>query len=85
MTIQNQSQTHVVEKFDTRVVSIFLNGNRCEVLKNSSLYTLVQQEKLTEKRVVIAINNQIIPHQQWQQKLLLDGDNISIFQAIAGG
>ncbi len=85
MTIEKYFSSRVSEKIESNAVNILLNSESRQVHENSSLYTLVKQEKLTDKRVVIAINNQIIPHHQWEQKLMAEGDNISIFQAIAGG
>ena len=33
----------------------------------------------------LAVNQQIIPRDGWSQHLLQDGDQVVIFQAIAGG
>ncbi|KQN49682.1 thiamine biosynthesis protein ThiS [Serratia sp. Leaf50] len=33
----------------------------------------------------LAVNQVIVPRPQWSQYLLQDGDNIVVFQAIAGG
>ena len=85
MTIEKHLSSPVSERVENNTVNILLNSESRQVHQNSSLYTLVKQEKLTDKGVVIAINNQIIPHHQWEQKLVVEGDNISIFQAIAGG
>lgn len=33
----------------------------------------------------LAVNQLIVPRPQWSEHLLKDGDNIVVFQAIAGG
>jgi len=38
-----------------------------------------------EQGIAIAVNEQIIPRQQWASFTLSENDNISLFQAIAGG
>ncbi|RLR67608.1 sulfur carrier protein ThiS [Pseudomonas aeruginosa] len=35
--------------------------------------------------VAIAINEMIIPRENWEKHLINDGDTILLFQAIAGG
>lgn len=85
MTIEKHLSSRVTERIENNTVNILLNSESRQFDQNSSLYNLVKQEKLIDKHVVIAINNQIIPHHQWEQKLMVEGDNISIFQAIAGG
>jgi len=35
--------------------------------------------------IALAINQQIIPREQWDQYTLQDGDSLLLFQAIAGG
>lgn len=33
----------------------------------------------------LALNQQILPREQWQQHIVQDGDQILLFQVIAGG
>ena len=34
---------------------------------------------------LLAINQQIVPREQWAQHIVQDGDQILLFQVIAGG
>jgi len=35
--------------------------------------------------IALAVNQQIIPREQWDKYTLQDGDSLLLFQAIAGG
>ena len=85
MTTEKQSSNSVPGEITMKTVNILLNGELRQVAVDNTLYNLVQQEKLSDRQVVIAINNLIIPHHQWSHKSLVEDDNVSIFQVIAGG
>ncbi|TGG90416.1 sulfur carrier protein ThiS [Natronospirillum operosum] len=35
--------------------------------------------------VALAVNQEVVPASEWPQRTLVDGDQIQLFQAIAGG
>lgn len=35
--------------------------------------------------VALAVNQEVVPASEWPQHILVDGDHIQLFQAIAGG
>ena len=35
--------------------------------------------------IALALNQQILPREQWERQQVRDGDNILLFQVIAGG
>lgn len=51
----------------------------------SSLSQLLEQLSISQSGCALAVNQTIIPREQWSQYLLRDGDQILLFQAIAGG
>lgn len=46
------------------------------------LFDILQRQ---QAGTALAINQIIIPRSQWESHLINDGDNILLFQAIAGG
>lgn len=47
---------------------------------------VIQLENGHEKLgFAVALNQQVVPYQQWSSIILNDGDVIALFQAIAGG
>lgn len=48
----------------------------------SRLFDILQRQ---QAGTALAINQIIIPRSQWESHLINDGDNILLFQAIAGG
>ena len=49
------------------------------------LMGLLQALNKPANGLAIAVNEQIVPRQQWAEFQLSEHDNISVFQAIAGG
>lgn len=52
---------------------------------NLALEQLLEQLRVLKPGIALAINQTIVPHEQWETHLLNDGDQILLFQAIAGG
>lgn len=67
------------------VITVLVNDVTKQVKESSTLASLQQQLKLPTHGCVFAINDQIIPKGLWSTKTLNEGDQISLFQAIAGG
>ncbi len=65
---------------------VFLNGETVVLQRFDTLTDLLAKQAITtESGYVIAVNNTIVPNNQWSELVLQDGDHISLFQAIAGG
>ncbi len=47
--------------------------------------TLLESMNLHQPGAALAVNQTIIPREQWQQHRLQEGDSLLLFQAIAGG
>ena len=45
----------------------------------------IQEQKLPEKGVAVAISNEMVPRTEWAQRALKEGDDIVILKAFCGG
>ncbi|WP_340611560.1 sulfur carrier protein ThiS [Xenorhabdus bharatensis] len=50
-----------------------------------TIQQLLEHMQRTQSGTALAINQTIIPRSEWSTHQLNDGDNILLFQAIAGG
>jgi sulfur carrier protein len=64
---------------------IQFNDQPIQCLDNLTLATLLEQLRTLKPGTAVAVNQTIVPREQWEQHLLQDGDQILLFQAIAGG
>ncbi|PHM28882.1 sulfur carrier protein ThiS [Xenorhabdus budapestensis] len=55
------------------------------VNKPMTVQQLLEHIQRTQLGTALAINQTIIPRSEWDIHLINDGDNILLFQAIAGG
>jgi sulfur carrier protein len=54
--------------------------------KDISLELVLEQHQLTAKNgIAVAVNEEIIPKNKWEQTRLFDGDKIIVIGAVAGG
>ena len=65
---------------------VFINKEKKEISENTDIISMLQQNGFEDtKGIAIAINNEVIPKNSWQNHLLHDQDNITIITATAGG
>ncbi|MCT4707288.1 sulfur carrier protein ThiS [Enterobacteriaceae bacterium H11S18] len=64
---------------------IFLNDESVQCVDSLTLAALLEQLRTLKPGTAVAVNQTIVPREQWEQHLLKDGDQILLFQAIAGG
>lgn len=62
-----------------------INGKPTAVGQNISVEQLVREKGLIPERVVVEINRQIVPREQWPVFLLKEGDDVEIVSFVAGG
>jgi len=67
------------------MITIVLNGSNIQVDSNISVSQLLEELGLTEKRLAVEINQQIIPRSNFTDYILNENDNVEIVQAIGGG
>jgi sulfur carrier protein len=66
-------------------MKIRLNEQPLELAQPISISALLQQLERHQPGTALAINQTIIPRTDWANHLVQDGDDILLFQAIAGG
>ena len=66
-------------------MKIRLNDQQLELTQPISISALLQQLERHQPGTALAINQTIIPRTDWANHLVQDGDDILLFQAIAGG
>ncbi|BFO07761.1 sulfur carrier protein ThiS [Serratia rubidaea] len=66
-------------------MQIRLNDQTLELAAPLSVGDLLSQLTRDQPGTALAINQVIIPRADWAEHLVQDGDDILLFQAIAGG
>ena len=64
---------------------IQLNGEPHELQSPSSIAQLIEQLELTEKRLAVELNGEIIPRSEHASTTLQPNDQLEIVHAIGGG
>jgi sulfur carrier protein len=64
---------------------IELNGAACAIAPGQPLHALVEALGVAGQAVALAVNREVVPRQQWQDRRLLAGDKVDIVRAIGGG
>lgn len=66
-------------------MEIELNGAPHAVADNQSVQELIATLDLANKSLAVAVNREIVPRQQWPQRMLKPRDRVDIVRAIGGG
>ena len=67
------------------MITIILNGKNEQLDSNTSISRLLEKLDLSEKRLAVEINQQIVPRSDFASTTLNDQDQVEIVQAIGGG
>ncbi len=67
------------------MAKIQLNGKKVVIKSNYSLFDLLKKYKLTEKRIAIEHNGEIISKANYKKKNLKNNDKVEIVHFIGGG
>ena len=67
------------------MLMIQLNGEPRQAPLGTSVAALLEIEGLTDRRVAVEINHEIVPKSLHRERLLLEGDRIEIVHALGGG
>nr|WP_256466116.1 sulfur carrier protein ThiS [Yersinia ruckeri] len=68
-----------------KCVKILLNDESIELEDALTVNQLLTQLDYNQPGSALAINQTIIPRNNWDTHILQDGDDVLLFQAIAGG
>ncbi|EFA6623166.1 sulfur carrier protein ThiS [Escherichia albertii] len=66
-------------------MQILFNDQPMQCVSGLTVHDLLEQLNLQQAGAALAINQQIVPREQWAQHIVQDGDQILLFQVIAGG
>lgn len=66
-------------------MKIHVNGETLELPGQTSIQGLLTTLEMTQGRVAVEVNADIVPRSQHQQHLLNEGDRVEIVHAIGGG
>lgn len=66
-------------------MEISLNGNPYQLKENTTLTMLIEQLDLTNKRLAVEINKEIVPRSQFGSYILSQNQQVEIVHAIGGG
>ncbi|MFK7799660.1 MAG: sulfur carrier protein ThiS [Aureispira sp.] len=65
---------------------LWVNKNKQQHASSLSLLELLQQlNKAEQSGIAVAVNNQVIPKNNWSNQVLHDQDSITIITATQGG
>jgi sulfur carrier protein len=66
-------------------MEIELNGMPHPIADNVNVQDLIASLDLVNKSLAVAINREVVPRQQWPQRVLQPSDRVDIVRAIGGG
>jgi len=66
-------------------MKIFVNGHEKSCSASLTLYSLLIELEQANKRVAVEVNGEIVPRSHFENKLVVDGDEIEIINAVGGG
>ena len=67
------------------MAKIQLNGKKVIIKSNYSLFDLLKKYKISDKKVAIEHNGEIIPKANYKKKNLKNNDKVEIVHFIGGG
>ena len=66
-------------------MQIQFNDEAMQCAEGQTVSELLAQLNQLTPGAALALNQQILPRDQWQQHIVQEGDQILLFQVIAGG
>lgn len=66
-------------------MEVTINGEKQQLADNINARQLIEQLGLTEYRLAMEINREIVPRSTFGERRLQPGDEIEIVRAIGGG
>lgn len=67
------------------MIAVLINGTSKEIKIGTTISQLVSQLNITDKKIALEANGEIIPRSQFGFRILEDGDQIEIVTAVGGG
>ncbi len=67
------------------MTTIVLNGKNTGIVSNSNISQLLSTLEMTNNRLAVEVNQEIIPRSEFSSFILNEQDKVEIVQAIGGG
>ncbi len=67
------------------MMQLEVNGEATRLPRGTTLSQLLKQLQLTERRLAVEHNQEVIPRSEYDDLQLQDGDQVEIVHAIGGG
>ena len=61
------------------------NGEVREATAPLNVRALLDRLELTERRVAVAVNDEVVPRSRFESVEIRDGDRVEVIQAVGGG
>ena len=70
---------------DSEITTIFVNGEQRAMVAPQTVARLLEELELTDKRVAVEVNQEIVPRSRYRAYQLRSADRVEIVRAIGGG
>lgn len=68
-----------------KTIEITLNGEAHRIVDGHNLQDLIGALGLTGKALALAVNREVVPRANWEQRVLRPGERVDVVRAIGGG
>ena len=66
-------------------MKIYINQKEIEVQDSISVKELLDMQQISIEGTAIAIDNKLVPKNEWNERILTEGNKITIIRATFGG
>lgn len=66
-------------------MKIYINQKEIEAQDSISIKELLDMQQISIEGTAIAIDNKLVPKNEWNDRILTEGNKITIIQATFGG
>ena len=64
---------------------VVLNGEQRELGASATIADAVEASGAPDRGVAVAVDGEVVPHPQWEDTELRDGQRVEVLQAVQGG
>lgn len=66
-------------------MKITLNDQCREIVPNTTIKQLLENENLPQQNIAVAVNNVMVLRQEWNNRVLVENDKVLVIVAAYGG
>ena len=67
------------------MIPVRVNGDERSLADGSTVAALAAEMECGERGVAIAVNREVIPRSTWAERVLHEGDEVEVLNAVQGG